>query len=193
MSYINLIQKTAYIFVILIVGCSEINNKVTVKVYHNEEWNVWSSKRYGLPGVLDKRISSDCEEHIVTKNKNYVTILRNNGGGGEDKVMKLQEVKTNEIIKETSLIHVADVYVNKEDTEQLTLENVWELLGKSNSWENTNVKLLNVKPGCARPRSLIGGDILELPNGEKYIIDEVGFTKIQPVIPAKNIPLQKFK
>lgn len=157
---------------------------VMVKVYYNSEWNEWAAARYGLNSVPEKQQFENCEEFLKLEGSDKEILSKN--AGAEDGIMRLQEVDLGNLLNENQLIHIADIYV-RDNSNIAVMQQVWQQIGVGNGWGYPNVIVRIENLECNYPRSLIAGDILELPGGERYIIDEFGFEELVPVIPAKTV------
>lgn len=184
--------KRAFLIVISLAFATGCNSqRVVVKIYLNENWNHWTAERYGLPYVPQKQIFADCEETLEITKKNDPSVFETyrKNSGVDDGIMKLQEVNANKVISRNDLIHVANVSIKPEETEIFLLQNVWELLGKGKGWNKSGVEVLKTNQ-CGSLRTMIAGDVIQMPDGTEYVVDEFGFEKLQPIIPAKTVMLK---
>ncbi|MFM6195604.1 MAG: hypothetical protein ACKPEN_13570, partial [Planktothrix sp.] len=67
-----------------------------------------------------------------------------------------------------------------------TLNEAYILTSLINNWSHSQIKILQSPPGRSHPRNVTTGDIFELQDGSRYIVDYVGFERIQDVIPAET-------
>lgn len=184
------LPKARNIFLLIVLAfttsCGSSDNEIVIKIYQNQNWPAWNAARYGLPYVPEKQVASNCEEFVQERNPEFLDTYKRNSGA-TDGIMKLQEVNMGGIIDEYSLVQVAKISVTQQSSDQLTLQEVWNLVGANNLWNHPSIQVINTENDCSMPRTLIGGDILEMPNQKRYVIDEAGFEELQPIIPAKTI------
>jgi hypothetical protein len=69
-----------------------------------------------------------------------------------------------------SLVYAADIKAKN-------LEHVYRM-GAGEGWKDKNIVVKNFLSGCQYPRDIVAGDIIEGPSGERYIVDVIGFKKI---------------
>ncbi len=173
---------------LLIQGCNrnstnamqegEIPGKeiTTIKVLQNPQWYVYTSQRLGSPIPQDIVTLDNGEE--VAKFSEPKTVEKLKKFQAEGKI-ELNQVQPMQLINQQNLVYVADVQAR-------SLNEAYILTSLINNWSHPQIKVLQSPPGRSHPRNATTGDVFELQDGSRYIVDYVGFEPIQDVIPAET-------
>ncbi len=171
-------------------GCSKSNlavsqsDLITIKIFHNQEWDKWHKERLGFEsgtkyvsaeyfkkeGIpLSSSINPQCQELVAEFNES------------DSKKIEIQEQTGMTILEEVdnskynNFIHVADVTIENTGNINKNLETVWVLTSLTDDWFNKNINIIQTFPGCEIPRNSVMGDVFQMPDGEKYVVDYLGF------------------
>lgn len=166
----------AFLFVasMALQGCSSNETKV----YLNSRWYAYQAKREGIP--YKEPITLDSGEVVVSFKpgdpgyEKRMAIVEERKRG----VTNLYEVKVAEVLRDSDLELVAKI-----KTEEL--QEAYEL-ASGDGWRNSKVSLVSVPQGRQVPRSLTIGDVLEIPNGKRFVVDTIGFKELSPIIPPET-------
>lgn len=179
-----------FVFVsMLLNGCSKSNstasksNSTTIKIFHNQEWDEWQKERQGFESgtkyvsaeyfkkkeiPLSSSINPQCQELMADFNESDVKKLEMQRSGA----INLKEVDNS---KYQNYIHVADITIENRGSTNKNLEAAWHLTSLTDDWLNNSIDIIQPFPGCKIPRNSVMGDVFQMPNGDKYIVDYIGF------------------
>ena len=177
-------------------GCSESNSTVstpdsiTIKIFHNQEWDKWQKERQGFEsgtkyvaaeyfkkkGIpLSSSINPQCQELIAEFNESDLEKLKMQKNG----VINLEEVNNS---KYQNFIHVADITIENRESINKNLEAAWHLSSLTDDWFNKSINIVQPFPGCEIPRNSVIGDVFQMPNGDKYVVDYMGFALYNDIL-----------
>lgn len=180
-------------------GCSKSNakisepNLITIKVYHNQEWDKWQKERQGFESGT-KYIMSDYFKTKKQLTPNNYALVSSNSLDPKDNCNEIvtdfarddlftvqQQQKGRILLKEIDnykydkMTHVANVTIENKGSVNSNLEEVWKLSSLTDDWFNKSIEIVQPFPGCKIPRNSVMGDFFQMPNGDKYVVDYLGF------------------
>ena len=177
-------------------GCSKSNStasqpdSITIKIFHNQEWDKWQKERQGFEsgtkyvsaeyfkkkGIpLSTSINPQCQELIAEFNKSDLEKLKMQQNGA----INLKEVDNS---KYQDFIHVADITIENRGSTNKNLETAWILTSLTDDWFNESIDIIQPFPGCKIPRNSVMGDVFQMPNGDKYVVDYLGFGSYNEIL-----------